>query len=287
MRGCFLLTLTGRDDSFLRHGALVTLTSLRVTNPHIPIVILFDELDREQRELLRDYDLRWFDVNLFKRSNASVTSRPDLDNCVFLRFGVETILDFDTALYLDCDLVALDRLDPIFHMCGAMVGRPMNDHPLADQFLDGKYILANEQLPAEQFAVNAGVIKFDIWYWRKLGLRDQVLQLSKKYGWESFLYSDQSILNLLGYRIGTFHHMSKVWNFSWWPDMRRELHILERNNFGLMAPVTDEGPAKIVHWTGPIKPWHPTFRALSLYEQELYCGPCYRQFAMLRRRWFL
>jgi len=281
-RACFLLALTGRDEVFLREGALITLSSLQVTNPHIPIVILFDCLNREQRQLLRDYDLRWFDVSGFRRSGASTTNRPDLDNSVFLRFGVETLLDFDVALYLDSDLVVLDRLDAIFDMSGGLVGRPMHDHPLSDQFQHGEHVLANEQIPAGLFAVNAGVLKFDIRFWRKVGLRDQVVQLSEKYGWDSFLFCDQSLLNLVGYRTGALHHMSKIYNFAWWPDMKQEQHALGRNKRGLVAPITDEGEAKVVHWTGPIKPWQPSFRALPPQQQELYCSECYRQFAGLR-----
>jgi lipopolysaccharide biosynthesis glycosyltransferase len=100
--------------------------------------------------------------------------------------------------------------------------------------------------------------------WREAGLTREALNLGKLYGWNTFKYVDQALLNLVVRKKNVLTPFSRLYNFCRWPDMLRLEHKIVVNDLGLKAPLVSEGMAKILHWTGPIKPWHPQARAPEL-----------------------
>jgi hypothetical protein len=54
-------------------------------------------------------------------------------------------------------------------------------------------------------------------------------------------------------------------------------HTLVKNHLGLTAPQIREGVVKVVHWTGPLKPWSRDVELLEDRKLAL-CLECYEQF---------
>jgi lipopolysaccharide biosynthesis glycosyltransferase len=156
----------------------------------------------------------------------------------------------------------------------------METYPISTQFSRGSDIIEKEGLSANFKAVNAGVMRIDLKSWRSNQFARKALQLADIYGWDTFSFCDQSLINVLGYSTGTLSFFPKRFNFMMWPDLceDKSTHPIYTNSLGLLTPDTGEGLAKIVHWTGPLKPWHQEFKQLTVQQQYIFCGPCYEQF---------
>ena len=275
---CAVFAVSGASQQYLECGTMVAISSLRRSNPELPVVILHADLSSQQQRLFKHCDLRKADVNGFRRSARALQERPDLDASVFLRFTIGEITEYDVALYLDSDVVVLDSLQPMIDLEGSWLCRDMKDHPLPDQFVDGMRLLESEGISTVLNAVNAGVMKIDLGFWRSERIDTRVKECVQQHGADAFAYCDQSLINLVGYKSQYVQYLPKTLNYMLWPDMQEARHKIVRNRRGLLAPHTEEGPATIVHWTGPLKPWHEKFVNLTEQERIQYCGPCYEQF---------
>lgn len=278
VRTCVIFAVSGASQEYLEKGALIAVESLKATNPQIPVVIFYDDLNDQQKRMFSGCDLRKGDLTKFRRSYRAITERPDLNTSVFLRFCMHELLDYDVAVYLDSDLVVLDTLEPLFQTPGSLLCREMKDYPLSSQFTSGAELLEAESVSNYLNAVNAGVMKVNLNTWRSRRINDMVIWYAEKHGWDAFAYCDQSLINLVGYKTGLLQFMPRVYNFALWPDMRQSIYPLRKNAQALLAPETEDGLARIVHWTGSLKPWHEKFLRLPDEQQEAYCGPCYEQF---------
>lgn len=277
---CAVFCVSGNSDQYLEKGTLVAIGSLQKTNPWLPIRIIHCNLNRYQKSLFRDYELIEGDISGYSRSSVSLMARPDIDNSVFLRFNLDYLSGYDLALYLDSDLVVLDSLEDIFDFEGSVLCRKMDTYPLSAQFVSGEDILTQEGIPKDLKAVNAGVIRIDLQAWRTSRFANSVQEKIERYGRDEFVHNDQSLINLVGYSKDIIGFLPKAYNFMMWPDIleTNEHFLLKTNRLGNIAPDTHEGLAKIVHWTGPLKPWLDEFRKLPDEIRAKYCGPCYDQF---------
>jgi lipopolysaccharide biosynthesis glycosyltransferase len=273
---CIVLGASGKNDTYLRCGTLVALKSLRATNENLPIVVLYDHLSKDQRALFDGCELVRVQSRDFR---LGTNAQSHLSEATFLRFAIPELVTYRLALYLDSDIVVLDSIAELFELQGAALMRIMNDYVVEDQFKNGGNVVQREGIPENTCPFNAGVIRFDTEIWRRLNLVQSAIELGNKYGWETFLFSDQGLLNLVCYKAGVVRGISRIYNFMTWSDMHKKKHDFAINAKGLLAPTVDEGFVKIVHWTGPVKPWDRDFVALPADEQHMLCGACYRQFA--------
>jgi lipopolysaccharide biosynthesis glycosyltransferase len=248
MDRCVLLCTTGANEAFFERGVLVTLRSLRITNPDLPVVVFYDHLNQRQREQLIGCELRSVDPAVF-----SVDHRRDLTTATFFRFYLgQELGDVRRVLYLDTDLVVLDDLSALFEV----------DHPLvATRKIppDARYEINNIVDVATAEGVhpmgpvfNAGVLCFDGSYWRSRDLLGRALAIARRYGWEAFPNCDQGILNLIAASLDGWWELPHIYNFRPAGAPRAPLR---RNRNGLLAPMVRGEFAKVVHWAGPKKPW--------------------------------
>jgi len=272
---CFALAASAETDSYTENGVLVAIRSIRRTNPGVPIVVLHSGFTERQKQMFDSVTFVLVPNEGFIRSDYFKADRPDVPDATFFHLSIERIVEFDTVLYVDGDTVVLDNLDEIFAMDVPFAGRLMDEYPLSGDFEDGERLLENEGI-TNDFVLNAGVMRYDLRYWREAGLTQEALKLGRLYGWNAFKYVDQALLNLVVRRKNVLTPFSRLYNFCRWPDMLRLEHRIVVNDLGLKAPLVAEGAAKIVHWTGPIKPWHPQARAPELAAS--FCLECYEQF---------
>jgi lipopolysaccharide biosynthesis glycosyltransferase len=272
---CFALAASADNDAYIEKGVLVAIRSIRRTNPGVPIVVLHSGFTERQKRMFDAVTFIQVPNEGFVRSDAFKADRPDVPDATFFHLSIERIADYDTVLYVDGDSVVLDNVDELFAMDVPFAGRLMHEYPLSGEFEDGEKLLASEGI-ADDFALNAGVMRYDLRYWRRVGLTQEALKLGKRHGWNAFKYVDQALLNLVVRKQNVMTPISRLYNFCRWPDMLRLEHRLVVNDLGLKAPLVAEGVAKILHWTGPIKPWHPEAREPELAAS--FCLECYEQF---------
>jgi lipopolysaccharide biosynthesis glycosyltransferase len=275
-RRCFVLLASGQDDEYLERGTLVAIRSIRTTNPHVDICVLHHDLNESQQRMFGDVSLVPVPSPDFEMSGWSRHSRPDLPTACFLTVCVERLVDYDIAIYVDADAVVLEPLDDLFAFDAILAARVMDDHPLHEHFENGEELLRTLNIKPS-FAFNNGVMRFNLRYWRSHGLVGEALRLYAAHGPETFRYTDQSLINLIAYKTGTLTPIPRIYNFARYPDMLLMEHTIERNHLGYLAPVIAEGVVKVVHWTGPMKPWSSEARALDDVRATM-CMACYTQF---------
>jgi len=276
VRRCFVLIASGRDTRYIERGTVTAIRSITLSNPGIPIVVLHHDLSPEQEQLLAGAVVKRVDLPSFQLSGWSRLSRPDIPDTCYLSMCLEVITDFDVAVYIDADTVVLEPLDDVFVMKAPAVARVMDDYPLVEHFEDGERILLQESVNAV-YAINNGLVRFDLRYWRANSLLRQAEELFRKYGPDAFRLTDQSLLNLIVYKTGTLQPISRIYNFCRYPDMLLMEHTLVKNDFGWIAPKIVEGVVKVVHWTGPLKPWSADVDRFENSRLAL-CLDCYEQF---------
>jgi hypothetical protein len=186
---CFALAASAETDAYIENGVLVAIRSIRQTNPGIPIVVLHSGFTERQKRMFDSVRFIQVPNEGFVRSDHFKADRPDVPDATFFHLSIERIVEFDTALYVDGDTVILDNVDELFAMDVPFAGRLMHDYPLSDQFEDGRKLLETEGI-VEDFALNAGVMRYDLRYWREVGLTQEALDLGKRYGWNTFKWAD-------------------------------------------------------------------------------------------------
>jgi lipopolysaccharide biosynthesis glycosyltransferase len=276
---CFVLIASSGDTHYLERGTLTTIRSISLTNPGVPIIVLHHDLTSAQQRLFEGVMLKHVSRQGFELSAWSRISRPDIpDTCFLAVTGLEHIEEFDVAIYIDADAVVLEPLHDVFGLDTPLAARIMDDDPLAEHFDDGERLLQRESIDAE-YALNNGFVRFDLRYWRANGLTAQANELFRQYGTDRFRYTDQSLLNLLAYKnTNTLLPVSRLYNFCRFPDMLRMEHSLVKNHLGWTAPRIAEGVVKVVHWTGPLKPWDSDVARLGNPSLQM-CLECYQQFS--------
>ena len=170
----------------------------------------------------------------------------------------------DRVLHLDCDLLVLDSLRPLWHtdLLGNLVGAVTNIPMRENVGRAAQLGLAN---PSSYF--NAGVLLMDLELMRREGISDQLVACGRRdparVGWR-----DQDVLNLVLQRrrlplAPRWNCMNSVMSFSWASEYFTEEELREAR----------ERPA-IRHFEGPAlnKPWH------------VLCEPANRRLYIQHRR---
>ena len=270
-RKCFLLCTTGENEEYFDNGLIVTVQSLRLTNPKVPIVIFYSNLSQSQKYQLRDCKLVKIEE---KFCNSEY--RPDLTDAAFYRLHLDLLEEFDKVLYVDSDMVILDSLDEIFNLPGNLVAAGGIKN-LAMDFHNSEKVFKLEGIKKETVpGFNTGFVCFNQNVWGNK-LLEEAIAIGENYGWENLKNPVNAILNLLAYRQGGFTSVSSHYNFIAWRDCLK----VARNSKGFLAPYVDGKFVKILHFSGPFKPW----QYLEKYDKyprlqkfmDIYI-PCYQQF---------
>jgi lipopolysaccharide biosynthesis glycosyltransferase len=169
---------------------------------------------------------------------------------VWSRLFLPQLLDeASRVLYLDCDVLVLDRLDPLWQLdLGASVVAAVANviEPAAREHVERIGVSAVGGF------FNSGVILFDLDRMRSEGSSDQLVKFARDYG-EKLLWPDQDALNVVFNR--RWHSLHPRWNAQnnlWsWRAGAIELFGAQRVDEAVRDPA-------IRHFEGPsvAKPWH-------------------------------
>jgi lipopolysaccharide biosynthesis glycosyltransferase len=237
---------------YLQHAG-VCLTSILANNPdlffNVIIVgrateVLDEEKVRRSLKQFRNYVLLF--KNFTPPADRVLPLNPNahytLDN--WTRLWVEEFFDENTdrVLYLDCDIVVLGSLAPLWRidLDGALLGAV--DIPGSTQGI------THLGMQAEDGYFNSGVLVIDLKQWRQSRALEAVFHYVKTYPERMCYTLDQDALN------ACFHDRTKrldyIWNVTWsffqsqieLPLSATEIERVRRH-------------ARILHYNSSLKPW--------------------------------
>jgi lipopolysaccharide biosynthesis glycosyltransferase len=148
-------------------------------------------------------------------------------------------------LYLDSDMVVKGDVSKIFYedLKDKILGAVLDGYFQKERY---DYL----KIPLKKDYFNAGVMLVDLIKWEKKGVDKKIKkEISSE---KAYKYSDQDILNCVLYN--DWEKINPSWNVvsnAYEGIMMRKSWNLSRKNFKNLL----KNP-KIIHFTGPIKPWH-------------------------------
>ena len=204
----------------------------------------------------RNFSISFIDVNKDDFSECPITGYVKyITKETYYRFKIPALLNnVDKVLYLDCDIVALADISPLF------------DYELPD----GKYIgmvpdtdvwWHQERLnfPKTQLYCNAGVMLMDNKKLREIGATKILFDYTKSPDRE-IQFQDQDVLNIVfGNKI---EYLPIYWNVMHNALLQKGVY---RNEQEIQLSDAIKRP-KIVHFTNPKKPWN--FRCSNPYKRR-------------------
>ena len=227
----------------------VALTSIILNNSDKPLDfhILYSTLDEADREkylsLPRHYDnvtMKLYDLSGEKRTSSYKTTNR-YPKTVYLRWYIPDIVDssIKCILYMDGDVLCLGNLKKLLDF---------------DFILQSKYPLAavgKTQSPAEisrlkltqDRTINAGVLLLNLLEWRNHNLGSKLFHFTEQHN-EELLWLDNDVLNRV--LDGNFYMLEEKWN--------HRLYLHKMPNYSILPEDI------IVHYSGPMKPWHENCR---------------------------
>jgi len=244
--------LLSTDAAYLQHVA-VCLTSLLVNNPGLffNIVIARRATEKLDEQKLRRSLARFPNHSLLFRVFTAPAGRvlplnPRASYTVdtWTRLWVEEFFpaDVDRVLYLDCDIVVVGDVSPLWNtdLGGALLGTV--DIPGADRGV------THLGMRAEDGYFNAGVLLIDLKQWRETRALDTVLGYVDAYPERMTRDVDQEALN------ACFHDRKKRLEYKWnvvWSFFRQSLALpLPQQEIEAICR-----EARIIHFNTHPKPW--------------------------------
>ena len=174
------------------------------------------------------------------------------------RLFVDKILpsDIDKVLYLDCDLIVNNSLEPLWSI-------DISDCPIAavEDMWSGKddnYIRLGYDKKYGYF--NSGVLLINLKWWRENNICNNFIEYLKCH--DNLKFVDQDILN------GMFYNNRKLLSFKWNVQdglLRRKPKVRESSIPTLQNEI--KSPA-IIHYTGSRKPWD--YDCINPYKESYF-----------------
>ena len=168
----------------------------------------------------------------------------------YLRFLAPEIFpaDVDRVLYLDCDLVVLDNLGPLWNtdLCGKAVAAAP-DFPWDRSGMLSRR-LASLGLGAHHTYVNSGVLVLDLDCWRRNRISERLFACARERG-SALAFHDQDAINAVLH--DDVHVLDCRWN------LQARMYMLGRRSFPSEFAATRHARRRpaIVHYTTGDKPW--------------------------------
>ena len=256
------------DNNYTQHAG-VTINSFLVNNPgEHTIYIITDYISDENLSLLSDVCRDSGSRIIIKHVNEQTAKRfpvgegtinPDLTIATYFRlFATEVIpADVEKILYLDCDMIIDDSLQPLWD----------------SEFQEGKCIIGLEELPTlaaegcrrlqypvESSYFNAGVLLINLKLMRTVYKLDDAIQFTLTH---TIRYHDQDVLN--GLLRDRKQFMDLRYNVM-------DTYLIR----GMVFPPRYQNQREaifhpaIIHYTGDVKPWHKESRNPYTYKYYEY-----------------
>jgi lipopolysaccharide biosynthesis glycosyltransferase len=224
-------------------GLGVTLDSLFKNcsdSKKLNIYILCADLIPEDKEniyrLLSKYsftNIQLIDINVKEHFGNFSTLQGDLTT--YLRLLLQDFILADSVLYLDADLVIENDVLSLegFDFQGKALAA-VNSGQMRFA-LDNTFLVNEIGLSPDVDVFNAGILLFNLKFWRENDIKQQCLTFGGKYS-KKLISHDQTILNALF--SGNFAFLPVEFNIPWYANIKRP-----------------DGKTGILHFVGSPKPW--------------------------------
>ncbi len=240
---------------------LVSLLVNHAKGREIEIYVLATHLPEEDRRKIEislrenrpDFDLaslHWLSPSLEIFQGLPITHHADIE--VYSRLLAPRVLPehYDKIIYLDCDMVILTDLSPLYDS--------MRDdsaiHAVRDQIahvsdFEGVFNYAELGIPPKTHYFNSGVVLINLKCWREQNITERIITYLKRYQ-GSVWWWDQGGMNAILY--DSWAEIDPVWN-----QMRFVLFpkIWEQSGQSMADRKRTLYHPKIVHYTTHEKPW--------------------------------
>lgn len=265
----FLAGSVKHNWDYVAKGMRVTIESCRLSNPTIPIALIIDDDSLAVRKLFEGCEIIVIDPSELKSG-----LRQDLGIGAYFIFYVHHLNRYKKALYVDGDTVILDDLTPLFEMKGRLLARRF-ERKLSSDYVDPALVMQKEGVPSSALCMNSGVILFDMEYWGDGKLKKEFFSVAEEYGWLSFKNLDQGFFNIISWRHSIEEKLPAFYNKFVSEIDNNPSHYTKVSEAGIYFPCVSDMNVKIVHFIGPIKPWHFAKEGYSLQKR---CFCYYEQF---------
>ncbi|MGC4118904.1 MAG: glycosyltransferase family 8 protein [Myxococcales bacterium] len=235
------------DDNYARHCgvALASIVANAAADDHLRFHVLADALSERSRARLREVaTVRGASLEFVKVPPEVVEQLPlrdayHLSRAAYYRLLIPELLaplGLARVLYLDCDLVALSSLAPLFET-------DLGQHELAMAIDEDSETHGRRMGITDRPYFNSGVILFNCPRWREGRVGPTLLEFAREHP-DSIQIADQDVLNG-ALAAGRVRALERTYNVS--------ERLYDDGRPGEWA--RGASPA-ILHFVGPIKPWN-------------------------------
>lgn len=244
------------DDLYSQH-AMAMITSIFENNKDniIDVYILTDKFSNQTQKYFNELALLYkqkiqivnIDISLLAHLPLGGKSYQGYINLsTYYRLLIVKLFPFlDKILYLDCDMIVRGNLLPLWNT-------PIDNYAIAsivDTWSKVQEGCTRLHYPKEYLYYNAGMGLYNLAFLRGFNFDSKVQNfVSEHYDW--ILLHDQDILNAVLH--GYFKEVSIEWNIMN-NAIIKKCDISPRQKGELARALHT---MKIIHYTGPIKPWH-------------------------------
>lgn len=241
------------DDNYIQHCSAMLCSVFENNREHeITVHLLHHGLSLDSQsflvELARRYGntMLFYDIDLEKLGNLFIDKHwhPTLSIASYYRLLLPSLLEtqIEKVLYLDCDIIVLDDVSPLFSLdlAGYGVAAVEDTTPGSDHHRRSMGLSLN------QTAFCAGVLVINMKYWREHNSEQQLLDYAQKMGGQLEM-EDQDVLN---------HEFRGHWFKLPYKYMRTPMSIASLDKQQKWADIEDYvfHPV-IIHYAAHVKPW--------------------------------
>ena len=243
--------VTSCDDAYAQHTAVFLKSFFKQNTNTCRIFILVPDNFNHRKTLERNLNshvsnLEFLTINL--PDNVSFKISHHVTAASYFQLLMDRLVpaDIRRVIYLDPDMLINGSLDELWtvdlenYIVAAVSDPGVNENRwLRDDI--GRKI----GLDRTSSYFNAGVLVIDLCRWRKAGLAERALNFAVDRP-DLITFWDQCALNHVVN--GRFKELSKHWNF-------QTDHLRWSNRKCTLDSLREVGAAKIIHFSGPLKPW--------------------------------
>lgn len=253
------------DDKYLQHCMAMLCSVFENNRNSIHVHILTQELSSDNTEELKRLCNRYenkvtiYQVDESPLEGVQFRKQRPLSKAAYYRLLLSSIIsdNIDKILYLDCDMIVLGNLTPLFDIdiSGYALAATADYMPASDQH--------RQQLNLEfdERTFCSGIMMVNLKYWREQNSEKELLSFAKKPRNPVFLH-DQDVLN---------HVFRKHW-FRLPPKWNRIVFNIVPGGlqFGYKRSDIREylHSPMVVHYANKVKPWYDMWMPMRGYYRE-------------------
>lgn len=261
------------DNNFIMQAG-VFITSIKETNKNanINIYVLSESLSDNAKSSLNtivagtSLSLIFVKIDLSTLPPLPLEGKAHISVATYYRILLPFILpqDIDKILYLDCDMIVLDDLSPLYNSDISN----LNAATTLDMFNDDKRINERLMYSLQAGYFNAGMILINLNNWRKNKISEKAIEFIKNYPEKCEAHDQDALNHALD---GTYLPLSARYNMQLDFFCDHKFLIVDEKYF----PDIDQSRLNpcIIHFTGPTKPWlrncnHPYTKLWDYFQDK-------------------